>query len=305
MWEYNEGKSVLDTGGSGFLGTTIVHRLVMSTSLSCIYLWRKWLPPIVNKLYDTKRLIVLDGDILLTNLLHIIIHAASSINLGSALKRVSDPIIEASEIIASLAFTCKRLDHVQINEEIYEPERQSHVLDELAEAYAKHLTERLLQHYFSVHASEKKLLIVRPAIATFTLALTKEVRIATKMDDPDSRVIIDEVPVDVVADRLLCHLAMGTSGCIHAVSGVRPRLKFEELSNSLMKLRRIPASFNFSEDKTIAMCQKLSEEEQQDLQLFTRIDISDDLLTQTEAIRFAINAFARKRKIWRLIVWLF
>ncbi|KAE8314261.1 hypothetical protein BDV41DRAFT_587298 [Aspergillus transmontanensis] len=224
---------------------------------------------------------------------HIIIHAASSINLGSALKRVSDPIIDASEIIASLAFTCKRLD--RFIHEIYEPERQSHVLDELNEAYAKHLTERLLQHYFSVHASEKKLLIVRPAIATFTLALTKEVRIATKMDDPDN----------VVADRLLCHLAMGTSGCIHAVSGVRPRLKFEELSNSLMKLRRIPASFNFSEDKTIAMCQKLSEEEQQDLQLFTRIDISDDLLTQTEAIRFAINAFARKRKIWRLIVWLF
>ncbi|PIG85893.1 hypothetical protein AARAC_001743 [Aspergillus arachidicola] len=146
------------------------------------------------------------------------------------------------------------------------------------------------------------------------------------MNDPDSRVIIDEVPVDVVADRLLCHLAMGTSGCIHAVSGVRSRLKFEELSNSLMKVRRIPvkadwkstgqhsisrlyailgASFNFSEDKTIAMCQKLSEEEQQDLQLFTQIDISDNLLIQTEAIRFAMNAFARKRKIWRLFVWLF
>ncbi|KAB8225011.1 hypothetical protein BDV33DRAFT_232137 [Aspergillus novoparasiticus] len=295
MWEYYEGKLVLDTGGSGFLGTTIVHRLVMSTSLSCIYLvcrggtekllskWRKWLPPIVNKLYNTKRLIVLDD--MLRDEIHIIIHAASSINLGSALKRVSDPIIEASEMIASLAFTCKRLDHVQISEEIYEPERQSHVLDELNE------------HYLSVHASEK-LLIVRPA-------LTREVRIATKMDDPDSRVTIDEVPVDVVADRLLCHLAMGMSGCIHAVSGVRSRLKFEELSNSLMKLRRIPASFNFSDNKPIAMCQKLSEEEQQDLQLFTQIDISDNLLTQTEAIRFAMNAFARKRKIWRLIVWLF
>ncbi|BAE55498.1 unnamed protein product [Aspergillus oryzae RIB40] len=133
---------------------------------------------------------------------HIIIHAASSINLGSALKRVSDPIIGASEIMANLAFTCKRLDRfiyvssaysnahlyprgpdadVQINEEICEPGRQSLVLDELNEvrksgtsqayeaenfpwayAYAKHITERLLQHYFSVHAAEKKLLIIRP-----------------------------------------------------------------------------------------------------------------------------------------------
>ncbi|KAE8330111.1 male sterility protein-domain-containing protein [Aspergillus sergii] len=288
MWEYYEGKSVLDT---------------------------------VNKFYDTKCLVVLDGDILLPNLgllqseldmirdeVHIIIHAASYINLGSALKRVSDPIIGGSEMMANLALTCKRLNRfiyvfsaystahlyprspdpdVKINEEIYEPERQSYVLDELNE------------HYFSVRAAEKKLLIVRPgviepaqhfpfpgynmpmsspitmAVAAFALALTREVRIATKMDDPDSRVTIDEVPVDVVADRLLCHLAMGTSGCIHAVSGVRSRLKFGKLSNSLMKLRRIPASFNFSEDKTSAMFQKLSEEEQQDLQLFTQIDISE------------------------------
>ncbi|KAK6813724.1 hypothetical protein RU639_010363 [Aspergillus parasiticus] len=123
------------------------------------------------------------------------------------------------------------------------------------------------------------------------------------MDDPDSRVIIDEVPVDVVADRLLCHLAMGTSGCIHAVSGADWKSTGQHSISRLYAI--LGASFNFSEDKTIAMCQKLSEEEQQDLQLFTRIDISDDLLTQTEAIRFAINAFARKRKIWRLIVWLF
>ncbi|KOC12046.1 hypothetical protein AFLA70_394g000801 [Aspergillus flavus AF70] len=337
----------------------------MSTSLLRIYLvcrgtekllskWREWLPPnIVNKVYDTKRLIVLDGDILLPNLGflqselgmirdedHIIIHAASSINLGSALKRVSDPIIGASEIMANLAFTCKRLDRfiyvssaysnahlyprgpdadVQINEEICEPGRQSLVLDELNEvrksgtsqayeaenfpwayAYAKHITERLLQHYFSVHAAEKKLLIIRP--------------IATKMDDPDGRVTIDEVPVDVVADRLLCHLAMGTIvEFLMKLRRIPWRLQFRWVKadwrstdqHSISRLYAIlGASFNFSENKTISMCQKLSKEEQQDLQLFTQIDISDNLLTQTEAIRFAMNTFARKRKIWRLIVWL-
>ncbi|KAB8270533.1 male sterility protein-domain-containing protein [Aspergillus minisclerotigenes] len=354
MWEYYEAKSVLVTGGSGFLGTTIVHRLVMSTSLSRIYLvcrgtekllskWREWLPPnIVNKVYDTKRLIVLDGDILLPNLGflqseldmirdedHIIIHAASSINLGSALKRVSDPIIGASEIIANLAFTCKRLDRfiyvssafsnahlyprspdadMQINEEICEPGRQSLVLDELNEvrksgtsqayeaenfpwayAYAKHFTERLLQHYFSVHAAEKKLLIIRPcvirpaqhfpfpgynmpmsspitmAVTAFALALTREVRIATKMDDPD----------DVVADRLLCHLAMGTIvEFLMKLRRIPWRLRFRWVKadwrstdqHSISRLYAIlGASFNFSENKSTAMCQKLSKEEQQDL----------------------------------------
>lgn len=113
----------------------------------------------------------------------------------------------------------------------------------------------------------------------------------------------DEVPVDVVADRLLCHLAMGTIGCIHAVSGVRSRLKLEEWWQSLLKIRRIPggvhlrwvkadwksanqhsiarlyavcgASFAFSEDKTIAISQVISEQSQSDLQLFTTINTSE------------------------------
>lgn len=38
MWTYYEGKSILVTGGSGFLGTAIVHRLLTSTSVSRIYL---------------------------------------------------------------------------------------------------------------------------------------------------------------------------------------------------------------------------------------------------------------------------
>lgn len=76
----------------------------------------------MDKLCDSNRLVVLDGDILLPSLglsqselelirnnTNIIIHAASAINLGSRLKRVSDSIIEASEMMVNLAFTCKGL----------------------------------------------------------------------------------------------------------------------------------------------------------------------------------------------------
>lgn len=38
MWHFYNGKSILVTGGSGFLGTALVHRLIMSTSFCRIFL---------------------------------------------------------------------------------------------------------------------------------------------------------------------------------------------------------------------------------------------------------------------------
>lgn len=38
MWEYFNEKSILVTGGSGFLGTALVYRLLTSTSTARIYL---------------------------------------------------------------------------------------------------------------------------------------------------------------------------------------------------------------------------------------------------------------------------
>ncbi|OQD98489.1 hypothetical protein PENSOL_c009G01747 [Penicillium solitum] len=402
MWEYYEGKSILVTGGSGFLGTAIVHRLLMSTCVSRIYLvcrggneklqsrWREWLPDdTVDKLCDSNRLVVLDGDILLPSLglsqselelirnnTNIIIHAASAINLGSRLKRACIVSSVSSAYSNTHLYYRSHESDVQINEDIYQLENEYNILDELNEVrkhgtsqayeaenfpwaygYAKHLTERLLQHRFSEHASDEQLLIVRPGIigpsqclpfpgyimpmsspytmlaAAFALVPSRAIKIASKMENPDAGVTGDEVPVDVVADRLLCHLALGTSGCIHAVSGVKSRLKLETWRHSLMKLRRIPwglqplwvkadwkstnqhcisrlyaicgASFAFSEEKTIKMCKEIPEKEQQNLQLFTQIDTSENLLTQTAGIRYAMDQYARKSTIAWLIVWLF
>jgi fatty acyl-CoA reductase len=38
MWEYYEGKVILITGGSGFLGTTLVYRLLQKAPFSHIFL---------------------------------------------------------------------------------------------------------------------------------------------------------------------------------------------------------------------------------------------------------------------------
>ncbi|CAG7971641.1 unnamed protein product [Penicillium olsonii] len=421
MWNYYEGKSILVTGGSGFLGTAIVHRLLTTTSVSRIYLicrggteklrarWREWLPQgTADAMCDPSRLIVLDGDILVPNLglsepeleairntTNIIIHAASSINLAAPLKRLHGPVIEATETVANIALTCKMLDRfvyvstaysntylyphsedvdLKIDEEFYTLPSGCDALDELHEvrefgtstayeaedfpwsyAYAKHLTERLLLHRF--RECSEKLMILRPAIigaaqslpfpgynmpmssppTMFTAALLlypwRYMGAATRMDQPDLDVTSDEVPVDVVADRLLCHLAVGTTGCVHAVSGIRARRRISTWLQSVMKLRRIPwdvkpkwikenwksrkqdrlcrlytimgSSFNFLENKTVAVYEKLSEKERMGLQLFKNIDTENHCSARDSDIRYVMDYFARKSWLAWLLVMLF
>ncbi|CAI7587776.1 unnamed protein product [Penicillium bialowiezense] len=421
MWNYYEGKSILVTGGSGFLGTAVVHRLLTTTSVPRIYLicrggveklrmrWREWLPQgTADAMCDPSRLIVLDGDILRPNLglsepeleairntTNIIIHAASSINLAAPLKRLHGPVIEATEMMVKIAQSCKMLDRfvyvstaysntylyphsektdLRIEEELYRLPSGCDAVDELEEvrnygtstayeaedfpwsyAYAKHLTERLLVRHFK--RSPEKLLIVRPAIigaaqslpfpgynmpmssppTMFTAALLlfpyHNMRVACRMDKADLNVTSDEVPVDVVVDRLLCHLAVGTSGCIHAVSGARARRKVSTYMESVMKLRRLPwsvkpywvnenwksrkqdtlcrlyaimgTSFNFAEEKTVSMYEKLSEKERMGMQLFKNIDVDNHVSARDQDIRHVMDYFARKSWLAWLLVMLF
>lgn len=328
---------------------------------------------------------------------NIIIHAASSINMIKPLGRLARTIIDPTEMIADFALSCTQMDRfvyvstayanahlyqrsqntdVKIDEEIYELTHHYHAFDELNElrkhgksqayeaenfpwayAYAKHLTERMLQSRFTEFSSSDKLLIMRPSVigpaqclpfpgynmpmsspytmiaAGLALSPSRSLKIATNMRDPTADVTGDEVPVDVVADRLLCHLAMGSHGCVHAVSGVRSRLSFESWRQSLVKIRRFPwelrprwvrndwkssnqhpmsrlyaifgTSFAFSETKTIHMCRKLPEKELSDLQLFTQMNMSDNLLSRTESIRYVMDQFARQNWLAWVMVGLF
>lgn len=110
-----------------------------------------------------------------------------------------------------------------------------------AYAYAKHLTERLITHKFNKHDISNKLLIIRPSAiapaielpyqgfsspastpstvlaASIVLYPGRHMVIAGRCQDPWKETTMDEVPVDVVVDRLLIHTAFATSGCIHAV----------------------------------------------------------------------------------------
>jgi thioester reductase-like protein len=120
---------------------------------------------------------------------NIIIHAASSINMIKPLGRLARTIIDPTEMIADFALSCTQMDRfvyvstayanahlyqrsqntdVKIDEEIYELTHHYHAFDELNElrkhgksqayeaenfpwayAYAKHLTERMLQSRFT------------------------------------------------------------------------------------------------------------------------------------------------------------
>jgi hypothetical protein len=267
----------------------------------------------------------------------------------------SEPDVRINEEIYGLPSGCDALD--ELDEVRNFGTSMAHEAEDFpwAYAYAKNLTERLLSLRFS--DSPEKLLIVRPAIigpaqslpfpgynmpmsspptmiaATLLLFPFSRIKIATRMEQPDLDVTADEVPVDVVADRLLCHLAMGTTGCIHAVSGARARGRFEPWRQSLMKLRQIPwelrptwvkgywkspkqhaisrffalfgTSFDFSEDKTISMYQCMSEKDKTNLQLFKEIDRADQVSPRVEDIRYVMDRYARKSWLVWLILLLF
>lgn len=361
-------------------------------------------------LCQSDKLIVLEGDVLLPGMglsasdqkllrehINIIIHSASSINLGRSLRRVAQDITGATEMVAKYASTLHLLDRfvyvstafsnvhlhekapgtdLAITETFYCLNKEASPIDEWnavqkygtseayeandfpwAYGYAKHLTERLLVQLFMEQGTVQKLLIVRPSImgpaqrlpfpgycvplsspgsmiaAGLMLAPSRHFRIATQMESPDENVNHDMVPVDVVVDRLLAHLAIGTQGCMHAVSGVRSRSAFEKWPHSLRSPRRIPwtlhqkwvkeewkspnqhlmsrlyavlgASFAFSEDKTIELSKQLSQEELLDLNLFTEVDMVDHIFAQAKDIRLIMDHFARKKFTVRLLVWMF
>lgn len=328
--------------------------------------------------------------------INIIIHAASSINLGRPLHKVSHGIIGATEMIAEFASSFRVLDrfvyvstafsnvHMQtkspgsdlmITEDYHHLNKEGNPLDEWdavqkygtsetyeandfpwAYAYAKHLTERLLALKFAEMGASRNLLIVRPSIigpaqrlpfpgycvpmsspctviaAGLMLIPNWRFRIAAQILNPGNNSHQDVVPVDVVVDRLLCHLATGTNGCVHAVSGVKSRFSFEKWRQSVMKWRRIPwdlnpvwvadgwkshnqhkmsrlyavfgTSFAFSEDKTVAIHKELSEQIS-DLNLFTEVDMVDHLLAQTRHIRCIMDWLGHKSAVAQLLIWVF
>jgi fatty acyl-CoA reductase len=127
-------------------------------------------------------------------------------------------------------------------------------------SYAKHLTERLLLHEFRAAGHEQLLILFRPSIfapaeyepvphfevagstpgTTMLCAILANapvrVRFASNLLDP-SKAAFDEVPIDMVVNRMLAHVAYGSYGCIHAVGGASGRSSFKDAFNHGAALR--------------------------------------------------------------------
>lgn len=263
--------------------------------------------------------------------------------------------------------------HVRIEEEIY-PFAGDTTLDEWEEilnyddpvrfhefveqfpyayTYAKHLTERLMQKKLG-----DQLLIVRPSIigpaqsypfegysmplstpstlfsAAVMLTPSRSMVLATRASNPMLEATSDEVPVDVVADRLLAHLAHGTTGPIHAVSGRDFLSIFQDWWKECMKERRLPwkvkpvwksidwrspdlhpisrttvlfgTSFEFSEEKTADLLVTMEDEEQAEWELYTRkTDTGYDLSKRRKHIQYCMKRLARRNAGARMMIRVF
>ncbi|GLA58440.1 putative PKS/NRPS-like protein biosynthetic cluster [Aspergillus tubingensis] len=389
MLDYYQGKTIFITGGSGFLGTALVHRIATTVEFKHIYLlqrggrsglsgkWHQHLPfDAAQWLLDHPRITILDGDMMKPSLglgadhiemlkrnTHIIIHAASSINLAQRLQKMWPSVIRATEYAVELGLQCDKLERfvyvstaytnthlcslspkgdVDMEERIVSLEStspnngNSTVDEEYSElqsrgstkeyesndfpwgyGYAKHLSERLVTDRFTKHGKYDRLLILRPSVigpaeslpypgyaiptstpmtmiaALFVNHTAFSFELSSRLDDPESDSNLDEVPVDIVVDRLLAHLAYQSQGCVHAWV---KRNGWNTRSDAISRLYKIfGTSFNFHEEKTEQLMPKLSVEERRTLRLFnTRKVGAFELASRSKQMYDCSTIFARK-----------
>ncbi|KAJ5289022.1 hypothetical protein N7478_002052 [Penicillium angulare] len=222
-----------------------------------------------------------------------------------------------------------------------------------AYTYAKHLTERLMKKKLG-----DKLLILRPSIigpaqsypfegysmplstpstlfsAAIMLTPSRSMVLATRASNPMLEATSDEVPVDVVADRLLAHLAYGTTGPVHAVSGSNALSIFQPWWEECMKERRLPwkvkpvwrsidwrsselhpicrttvlfgTSFEFGEEKTADLSDMLDDDEQLEWELYTKKSSTEyDLSKRRQHIRYCMKRLAKRNAGARMLIRVF
>ncbi|KAJ5933584.1 hypothetical protein N7454_005913 [Penicillium verhagenii] len=403
MWDFYNDKTIFLTGGTGFLGTAILYRVFTQANPRRVFVlsrggyksaneqWQKLLSkPMSEYFIHNPRITIVSGNLKMASLglshsdweclkesVNIVIHAASSINLGSAnLRKMSELVMSPTMFLADIALQMKYFlsfvfistaysnahlwtlsgkNDVTIDEFFYnldaenkvsEPQKDvwEHITRGATEewievqhtgtnkvwktfdfpwaySYAKNLTERLLLQKFGEQHLLEKLLIVKPSIispakscpypgyarasstpgagfvAGINISFGRQFRFASQASTPYESTL-DEVPVDVVVDRTLMHLASGTSGIVHAVSGKKDRRSFfEDVMPYILSERRIPwkvipkrssfdwhskdvhpvnkifklvgTSFDFKEEKTEKLWNALSDRDKSDLILFT------------------------------------
>ncbi|KAJ5278834.1 Male sterility NAD-binding [Penicillium angulare] len=370
------------------------------------------LPPHLAKaLYESKCMTIMDGELgdtatmnlsdeelqMLKKTVHIIIHAAASIELKNSLRELSYTIIAPTLCLTQYAMKFVNLERfvfvstayanahlwqttkstdVAVDEKVYplsnETEGEAYAgaleiwknvqktgtSDEYNAhnfpwpyAYAKHLAERLVLEKAAQKNSLDKVLIIRPSVvgpadkfpmpgfttsystpstacaAAYAIHPGRKIVLSTRCENPDKDATIDEVPVDVVADRLLAHVALGSSGCVHAVSGERGRLRLEDWWNAFKNERRLPwnihpvwtsedwhsknlhhiarnfkiigTSFAFADGRTDAVAEQLDSEAREGLHLYADRSkpYHHSLIHRRHHIHNAARQIARKSRL--------
>ncbi|KAL8784046.1 MAG: hypothetical protein Q9195_009196 [Heterodermia aff. obscurata] len=204
-------------------------------------------------------------------------------------------------------------------------------------AYAKHLTERLLVKSFQQKDREGSLLILRPSIigpalrepfpnyeirgsapatnvlAAFIGAPSRQLKFSSRFRDPMTESTLDEVPVDIVVNRILMHLYRQSEGCVHAVAGASGRHQFKTVWDKAMSERRLlwhpravwldvdwhsrllhgvaqafvimGTSYMFEDDKVHPVWNKMVDDEKAVFPLFARKSEELDLVVRRDNIR--------------------
>lgn len=372
-------------------------------------------PVHAHHLTENSRMTILDGELgdtatmdlpdetlqMLKASVHIVIHAAASIQLKNSLRELSYTVIAPTLCLTQYAlkfpnlekfvllstayanahlWTKSTLPDVAVEERVY-PLTQDEDRDKNRNsqdpydsapnawrqvqatgssdeydahdfpwpyAYAKHLAERLVLRKAAEKNAQDKILIVRPSVvgpadqypyhgfttaystpstacaAAYALHPGRKIVLASRCENPSRDATVDEVPVDVVADRLLVHTALGMSGCVHAVSGIGGRLRIEEWLDAFREERRLPwavrpvwtaegwhskgvhhvarefkiigTSFAFAEGKTVDVAARLGVGEREGLNLFADRSEPYSLVQRRVHIHRLARQMSRKMK---------
>ena len=89
-------------------------------------------------------------------------------------------------------------------------------------------------------------------LAFFILTPATRLTFYSALSAPNNDAIIDEVPVDIVVNRIIWHTAAGTSGIVHANRELASCHSFGTYVRSIQKLRRLPWDSRVIWDKDAA-----------------------------------------------------
>ena len=81
---------------------------------------------------------------------------------------------------------------------------------------------------------------ITTVFTAFALCTSGSMVCSSRLPNPESQSIVDEIPVDIVVNRIIVHAAAGSSGCVHAVAGPRCQHALGVIWSQAMSIRRLP-----------------------------------------------------------------